>query len=337
MSKVESQKLRVAIVGASTLLGREIKSVLTERNFPIAKILLMDQDEDLGRLTEFDGEPVVSLAIEAESFSHVDVVFFAAGAKLAKSYASLAARNRFLLIDLTAAFAADGRVPLFFPAARPASMKSFPFEGLVSMPHPASFALARILNPIHSQRPYRQCVVNILEPASEHGSGGVEELERQALNIFSFQPLPQKVFQRQLAFNLLSRLGAESQDSLLTVEKMIFRQLKGLLSQGCPTPAITLIQAPIFHSYAFSIFLEMDNPMTAQELEGLLTSEQLELVPHSDEPPSPVQVTGNDRVLIGGIKQDFSNPKALWAWAVCDNLRLAALNAVVAGEQILLS
>lgn len=337
MSKTESKKLRVAIVGASTLLGREIKAVLKDRDFPISKILLMDQDEDLGRLTEFDGEPVVSLAIEPESFNHVDLVFFAGGAGLVQAYAPLAASNHFLLIDLTASFEADRRAPLFFQAAHPAAMREFPLQGLVCTPHPAALALASVLNPIHHQRPFRHCVVNILEPASERGSRGVEELERQTLNIFSFQPLPQKVFDRQLAFNLLSRLGAGAQQRLLDVEKIIGSQLEVMLNPGCPMPAITLIQAPTFYSHAFSIFIEMESPLTAGELEGLLASEQLEMIAGVDEPPSPVQVTGNNKVQIGGIKQDLRNPKGFWAWAVCDNLRLAALNAVMAAERIILS
>src|SRR2546422_9825754 len=113
MRSGKSDTLRAAIVGASTLKGREIQSVLRHRKFPLKKLVLLDSDEDLGRLSEFDGEPVVSLAISESSFEFLDVVFFASKPAEVHAHAPLAARNKFLLVDLSHAFFEDASVPVF--------------------------------------------------------------------------------------------------------------------------------------------------------------------------------------------------------------------------------
>jgi aspartate-semialdehyde dehydrogenase len=116
------------------------------------------------------------------------------------------------------------------------------------------------------------------------------------------------------------------------VEEVISAQLRSLLQDICPLPALTLIQAPVFHAHSFSVFVEIDQKVEVTEVESLLDSRNLTVIQTADEPPSPVQVAGTDTIQIGGIKRDFLNPNGFWLWAVSDNLRLAALNAVAAAE-----
>ncbi len=326
-------QLRAAIVGASTLKGTEVKAVLSERKFPIAKMVLMDTDEDLGRLTAFDGEPVFSMAIEEDSFDFLDLVFFAADPKTTRTYAHLAREKSFLLIDLSHAFSKDQKVPLYLEALNSGIQA---FQGVVCSPHPAVISVASILNRLSFHYETRNVVVTILEPASERGKAGIEELEQQTLNIFSFQPVPQIVFDKQLAFNLLARLGKDAKENLMEVERIISSQLPVLLQTGCPLPALTVIQASIFHAHAFSFFVEIDQAVEIKEVEDKLRSDLLTVIETSDEPPSPIQVAGTDLIQIGGMKRDPLNSRGLWFWAVSDNLRLAAINAVAAAESILL-
>src|SRR5207247_7849433 len=119
----------------------------------------------------------------------------------------------------------------------------------------AVISIAMILKRLSLQREVRNCVISIFEPASERGNTGVEELEQQTLNIFSFHKGPQMVFDRQLAFNLLSRLGDEAREKLIDVEEIISSQLRALLEGTCVLPAFTLILALIFYFYSFSIFV----------------------------------------------------------------------------------
>ena len=336
MRQPDPKKLKVAIVGASTLRGKEVKSVLVERNFPVAKMVLMDSDEDLGRLTEYDGEPSFSQAMNKGSFEFVDLAFFAGEPSTTQTYAHLARQNNFVLIDLTNTFFKDEQIPLYLGYQQGKGLGIRPFQGLVSSPHPAAISVASIFKQLSLHYQIRHCVISIFEPASERGSTGVEELEQQTLNIFSFQKGPQTVFDRQLAFNLLSRLGEEAKERLIDIEEVVSSQLRILLGNTCPLPALTLIQAPVFHAHCFSFFVEVDQVVKIAELEGLLRSEYLTVTQTTDEPPSPVQVAGTDTIQIGGMKRDFLNPNGLWFWAVSDNLRLSAVNAVSAAEAIFL-
>lgn len=335
MSSRESIPLRVAIVGASTLKGEEVKSVLRDRKFPIKKLTLLDSDEDLGRLSEFDGEPVVSLTISGSSFEFLDLAFFAGSPEATLVHAPLAAKNGFLLVDLTHAFPRDAGVPCYLEGLWDAE-KDVPYQARVSSPHPAAITVASILSKMNESYEIRNCVVSIFEPASERGARGVEELKQQTIDLFSFQTRQKPIFDRQLAFNLLSRFGAEAPENLLESERVVAAHLRALLEPACPLPRVTLVQAPVFHSHAFSFFVEVDPLIPVAELETCLESESLTVIQSDEEPPSQVQVAGTDYIQIGGMKRDLLNPSGLWFWAASDNLRLAALNAVSAAEAILL-
>ena len=332
MRSGRSNPLRVAIVGASTLKGREIQSVLRDRKFPIKKLVLLDSDEDLGRLSEFEGEPVVSLAINDSSLEFLDVAFFASSPEQARAHAHLAARNQFLLVDLSHAFSEDASVPLFLES-QPADRAIASTLGLVASPHPAAITVAMILHRLSQAFSVGNIVVSIFEPASERGSNAVEELRQQTINIFSFQKVPKTVFDSQLAFNLLSQLGEDAKEPLIRSERVIASHVRALLRPGSPLPSIALVQAPVFHSHAFSFFVEMDVKVPIADLEKCLDSDAISVSATGNEPPSQVQMAGNDGIQIGGMRRDSLNPRGVWFWAASDNLRLAALNAVAAAER----
>jgi aspartate-semialdehyde dehydrogenase len=335
MRSRKSNPLRVAIVGASTLKGREIQSVLHDRKFPLKKLVLLDSDEDLGRLSEFEGEPVVSLAISDSSLEFIDVAFFASNAEQVHAYAHLAAKNKFLLVDLSHAFSGDASVPVFLEN-QPADWPIGSSLGLVSSPHPAAITVATILQRLNQTFSIGSTVVSIFEPASERGNSAVEELKQQTINIFAFQKSPQTVFDRQLAFNLLSRLGEDAKEPLIASERVIANHVRALLGSGSTLPSLALIQAPVFHSHAFSFFVEVDAAVPIADLEKCLESDAISVSATCEEPPSPVGVAGNDGIQIGGMKRDSLNPRGVWFWAASDNLRLAAVNGVVAAERYLL-
>jgi aspartate-semialdehyde dehydrogenase len=332
MRSGKSNPLRVAIVGASTLKGREIQSVLRDRKFPIKKLVLLDSDEDLGRLSEFEGEPVVSLAISDSSLEFLDVAFFASNAEQARAHAHLAAKNQFLLVDLSHAFSEDASVPVFLENQRTDQAIASTL-GLVASPHPAAITVAAILQRLSQAFSIGNVAVSIFEPASERGNSAIEELRQQTINIFSFQKIPKTVFDSQLAFNLLSRLGEDAKEPLISSERVIANHIRALLRPGSPLPSISLIQAPVFHSHAFSFFVEIDVTVPIADLEKCLESDAISVSATDDEPPSPVQVAGNDGIQIGGMRRDSLNPRCVWFWAASDNLRLAAVNAVAAAER----
>ncbi len=337
MKKLDHKKLRVAIVGASTLKGREIKSVLSERKLPIEKLVLMDQMEEIGLLTEFDEEPFLSRAIELDNFEEVDAVFFASDCSTTRQYVPLAADKGFLPIDLSQAFVEDSDVPLFVFDTASGKKPDLVGNSCLNLPHASALSLSRLLNPLYGLGNLRTLAVTVLEPAAERGSAGLKELERQTLNIFSFQPLPKEVFDRQLAFNVLSCLGAEAKENLSSVESKLACQLRRLLVSGAPLPALAVLQAPAFHCHAFAIFVEYESRIPRERIVAAFDTPHLHFIPEGEEQPSPAEVAGTDQIQVGNLKQDILRPNGWWVWAVSDNLRIAALQAVAALEEYCLA
>jgi aspartate-semialdehyde dehydrogenase len=172
--------------------------------------------------------------------------------------------------------------------------------------------------------------VTIFEPASERGQPGLDELQKQTAGLLSFQPLPKEVYDAQVSFNLLPRYGEESPHSLAAIELRIERSLASLLAVAgnVPMPSLRLVQAPVFHGYSFSIWVEFDQQPNVEALERGLASERIEIRAADEEPPANVGVAGQKGVTVGSIQADRNDPRALWFWMVADNLRIAADSAV---------
>ncbi len=337
MKKSYQKKMRVAIVGASTLKGREIKSILSERNLPIDKLVLMDQLDEIGHLTQFEGEPFLSKTIEPDNFEELDVVYFASDCSTTRQYASLAAEKGFLLIDLSQAFVEDPNVPLFVFDSHSDKRPRLVGNSCLSLPHASALSLSRLLNPLQGLGNLRTLTVTVLEPAAERGSAGLEELERQTLNFFSFQPIHKEVFDCQLAFNLLPCFRLDAKENLSSVESKLTCQLRRLLVPGATLPALVVLQAPAFHCHAFAIFVEYEAMIPRESIVAAFDTRHVQFIPEGEEPPSPVQVAGTDQIQAGNLKKDILRPNGWWVWAVSDSLRIAALQAVAALEEYCLA
>ena len=205
--------------------------------------------------------------------------------------------------------------------------------------HPAAIAIALFLRRLHSRHPVRRSVIQIFAPASEHGAPGVEELQAQAVSLFSFKNLPKKIFDTQLSFNLLARYGEEAPLALGQIELLIERHLATLLGLPGeagypPMPSIRLIQAPVFHGYSFSAWVEFAANPGVETLEGGLADESIDVRGPEFEPPTNLGQAGQGGICVGAITLDGNHPDACWFWLVADNLRLAAENAVAVAREL---
>jgi len=205
--------------------------------------------------------------------------------------------------------------------------------------HPAAIALALFLRRLHEHDAIRRSVIEIFAPASEHDARGVQELHQQTLSLFSFQKLPRAVFDAQLGFNMLARYGDEAPASLEETELRIERHLATLLAlpgegSGAPLPSLRLIQAPVFHGYSFSAWVEFDGNPGVEALEASLAAAPIEVRSGEFEPPTNVGQAGQGGIAVGAVSVDRNNPEACWFWLVTDNLRLAAENAAEVAHQL---
>ncbi|HLI84578.1 MAG TPA: Asd/ArgC dimerization domain-containing protein [Bryobacteraceae bacterium] len=338
-----AERIQAVLVGSETLLGREIRDIAATAAPDLQLRLIAADEEKPGTLTRQADEAAVIEPLEADSLSGAQIVFLAASAEASRKALELAdqadADKRPILIDLS--FAAEERpdARLRAPALEEEDAEA-PEEGSAVrvIAHPAAIAVALFLRRLHMHDPVRRSVIQIFAPASEHGVAGVEELQNQTVSLLSFKSLPRAVFDTQLGFNLLARYGEEAPVSLEESELRIERHLATLLSlpgegEGAPMPSLRLIQAPVFHGYSFSAWVQFESNPGLEAIESGLASGSIEVRGVEFEPPTNVGQAGQGGITVGAIAPDRNDPEACWFWLVADNLRVMAENAVAAARE----
>lgn len=328
---------RVAIVGAATLKGREIKDVLNERNFPTHDVRLLDDEESLGQLEAIGDEPTFIQSVLPEHMENVDFVFFASDDKFTRTTWNMAKKAGSDIIDVSSGLDGVAGVELRAPWIE-RELGSVPSVNLVGAPvriaHPAAMVLALLLLRAAKAAPIAKPVVTIFEPASERGKRGMDELHEQTVNLLSFQQLPKNTFDAQVAFNLIDRYGEKSNPPLQEVELRIRRDFTQIVGGRSDVPSLMLLQAPIFHGHAFSLYIEFGKNLSVAEVSAALSGDHVEIWHGEEDAPSNVNAAGQEQVQVV-IRSDVGSEKGFWIWAACDNLRVAAVNAVECAESLL--
>jgi len=326
---------RLAIVGAGSLKGRELKDVLEERSFPALDIKLLDDDELSGQLEAVAEEATFIQSVQPEQFENVDFAFFASDANFTRKHWTMARNAGCSVVDLSYALEDEAAIPVRSPwveqellqGAKP-SLQNLEATSAVAA-HPAAVVLALLLLRARKAGKVRSAVVTAFEPASEHGKRGLDELHEQTMNLLSFHDLPRAVFDSQVAFNLISRYGAGSQPALREVEDRIRRHFELITGGSVPVPSLVLAQAPIFHAHIFSIYIELEKPVSEAEFAEALSGRHVMITPAEagEEAPSNVSAAGEDHILVS-VRRAAQHAGGIWLWAAADNLRIGALNAV---------
>ncbi len=331
---LHQEGLRFAIVGASTLRGKEVKQVLDDRRIPLKSVHLFDDDEAMRRLTEFAGEPAVIETVAPDAFNDVDLVFFASSAEFTRRHWQVAHRAGCRMIDLSGALADEQDACFWIPSLDDVLPPPKPIGGsLCVSPHAATIILCHLATRLGLAGPVARAVLLLFEPVSERGQAALDELEQQTVNLLSFQPIPKDVFDSQVAFNLLPRYGDSSAAKLTEIRSRIEREASAYLSGRSAMPAISLLHVPIFHSYAFEVFVEYMAEITTRNLEQKLESPAITIRRSDEEAPSPVGVAGESGIVLDFVRADSHWRKAFWIFGTADNLRLAAANAVEIAER----
>jgi len=326
---------RVSIIGAAALKGKEIKDILGERNFPSTDIRLLDDEGSIGQVDAVGDEPTFIQSVLPEHLEGVDFTFFASDAAYTANTWGLAQAASSEIIDLTYALEAQPNAQLRAPWIDRELGRDFSKQ-LASVPvviaHPAAVALALLFLRIRKAGRVRLAAATVLEPASEHGRKGMDELHDQTVNLLSFQTMPTAVFGTQLAYNLIPAYGEGITPTLASVEDRIGRHFRALVGEGVTVPSLMLIQAPVFHGHAFSVYLELESPMSVGHLEAALAGDHIQVL-RAEETPSNVNVAGSTDVQVS-VRVDAQHPNGFWLWATSDNLRIMATLAVECAEQM---
>lgn len=350
--KPAAEGYRVAVVGSASLLGKELLAVLKERQFSISRLVtpdvLDDSEPDLPIL-DLSGDGEAGIPEENVDEADLDFAFLAgplhraskkaageAGASsFLQSAKQLAAATHCKVIDLRETLAGESGGVLRIPSlerhdgarADRAERGGAPSRFFVS-PHPATIVISTILLRLASRFPVENVVAHVFGPASEMGSQAIEELQKQTSNLLSFQKIPQAVFGAQLAFNLLPRFGRGRKAHAADLETRIREELTRYLGQRAPVPALRSIHAPVFHSTACSLYVQLAQPAAPEALTQVLAGDPIHVRKPSEQAASQVEAAGSDEILVDAPHSDARHAAGVWIWAAADNLRLAAVNAV---------
>ncbi len=325
---------RVAIIGAGTLKGRELKEVLSDRNFPTQDVRLLDDEESLGQLEAVGDEPTFIQSVLPEHLDNVDFTFFASDEAFTRRTWPMARQADSDVIDLSYALEGEPGVLLRAPWVERElgiSPKVEFTDVTVAIAHPAAVVLALLLLRAQKAGRIARTVVTAFEPASEHGKRGMDELHEQTVNLLSFQQLPKSVFDAQVAFNLLDRYGEKSPSSIVSIETRIQRHFRAIVGERLPVPSLMLLHAPIFHGHAFSLYIELEQSVQLEELVAALSGDHVDVLQGAEESPSNVNAAGQEQIQIF-VHRDSQRASGFWVWAASDNLRIAALTAVECAE-----
>lgn len=316
---------RLGIVNPLTLVGAEIQSILRERAFPYAKIALLDATGlAAGALTEVDAEPAVVAPVAQEGLDDLDLVFFCGPAAPNQEWIARHREDRFIAVDVSQPTSVeDGKL-----AVAGVNLEDVAGDDDVLIsPHPVAIPIALILHQIGTASPIEICTATVIQPASELGQEGVEELAHQTISVLNVQSVTKTVFDRQLAFNLYP--AAEHHEELVVTQVRSLTDARAQL-------ALLITQGTIFHGHTFSLFIKTREELDSARITDVLRANSALAFPEGDQQFGTVDAAGKDEVLIAEVRPDPNIRGGFWVWAVCDNLRRSsALNAVLVAEKVL--
>jgi len=315
---------RIGIVNPLTLVGTEVQSILRERSFPYAKIVLLDSTgQAAGALTEIGNEPAVVLPASDDELEDCDVVFFCGPAEGNREWIERYGDDNFVAIDLSQPSTTDGKL-----AVAGVNLESIGSDDrLLVSPHPVAIPIAIILHQIELLGRVELCTATVVQPASAFDQLGVEELARQTISVLNIQTVPQEIFDRQLAFNLYPATERN--------EELIAAQVRALTDPRTQV-ALLVTQGTVFHGHTFSLFVKTKEDLGADQIIATLRANAAIAFAEGDQAFGTIDAAGKDEVLVAEVRSDASIRGGFWVWAVCDNLRRgSALNAVLVAEKVL--
>lgn len=330
---------RIGIVGAASLLGKEVAEALTESQLASSDVVLLDAEDTAGRLSSAGEEASFIQKLEADSMSGLDIVFFAGDAEMTRAYFGAARQANASVVDLTYALEKEPETILrgLWGGLPPQTKQPDLTTPAVVNAHPAALMLALLARRVQRRLPIRTIAATFFEPASEHGQAAMDELHQQTVSLLSFQNLPREQYDAQVAFNMASAVGDEAKIKLSTIRERILQHYR-LVCGGDVAQAIALqvVQAPVFHGYTASIFVELEVPATVREFEAGVQGDRVDLVGGESDPPSNLSVAGQPDILLQVRSADGEGGRGtrFWMWVAADNLRVAAANAIACAAEL---
>jgi aspartate-semialdehyde dehydrogenase len=332
-----SKEWRVAVVGATGLVGETMIQVLEERGFPVKELYPLASNRSLGKSVVFRGKryPVEDLA--TFDFSRADIGLFSAGAEISAEFAPKATAVGCIVIDNTSQFRYDDDIPLVVPEVNPHAVAQFRNRNIIANPNCSTIQMVVALKPIHDVADIERINVATYQSVSGAGKEAVEELAGQTAALMNGKPVANRVSPKQIAFNCVPQID-KFQDNGYTREEMkMFWETQKIMEDRTIRVNATTVRVPVFYGHSEAVHIETRHKITAEAARELLRKapgvEVLDQPRSGGYPTAATEAANRDAVYVGRIREDISHERGLDLWIVADNVRKgAATNSVQIAE-----
>ncbi|MGD9581810.1 MAG: aspartate-semialdehyde dehydrogenase [Vampirovibrionia bacterium] len=327
---------RIAVLGATGVVGNEILKILAERKFPYKSIKFLASARSAGKTINFNGQDHIIEEATANSFKDVDIVLSSAGSSTSKRFVDDIVKSGAVIVDNTSAFRMDEGIPLVIAGVNDDDLKLH--KGVVANPNCSTSQLMLVLKPLHDANKIKRFVISTYQSVSGAGKEAIDELiasSQAAINDEEFTP---KALKKKIGFNLIPHIDSFCENGYTKEEMKVTNETRKILHAPDMQISCTAVRVPVVISHSESVNIEFENPMSPATVREILAGSYGVEVwddPEKDVYPTPIDAAGLDPVYVGRIRADISCKNGIALWVVADNLRIgAALNTVRLAEKL---
>ncbi len=329
---------KVAVVGATGNVGREMLNILAERAFPADEVVALASRRSLGTEVSYGDKTLKTKVLDNYDFSDTDIALMSAGGEISKEWSPKIAAQGCVVIDNSSAWRYDSDVPLIVPEVNADAIVGFSKKNIIANPNCSTAQLVVALKPLHDRFKIKRVVVSTYQSVSGAGKEGLDELFAQTKAIYVNGAVETKKFPKRIAFNVIPHIDVFMEDGYTKEEWKMVAETKKILDPKIKLTA-TCVRVPVFISHSEAVNIEFEKAVTADEARDILRSAPGCLVIDKREPGgyiTPYEAAGEDATYISRIREDITVPNGLAMWVVSDNLRKgAALNAIQIAEALI--
>ncbi len=326
---------KVAVVGATGNVGREMLSILAERQFPVSEVVALASTRSIGVEVSFGDATLKVKALDYYDFNGVDICLMSAGSEVSKVWAPKIAARGAIVIDNSSQWRMDRDVPLVVPEVNAHALEGGIKKNIIANPNCSTAQLVVVLKPLHDAAKIKRVVVSTYQSVSGAGKEPMDELFRQTRAVFVADPIEHKLFTKQIAFNVIPHIQDFLDSGYTKEEWKLMVETQKMLDPDIQVTA-TCVRVPVFISHSEAVNIEFEKPITAEKARSILREAPGVLVVDKREDGgyvTPVEAAGEDATYVSRIRKDPTIEHGLSLWVVSDNLRKgAALNAVQIAE-----
>lgn len=335
---MKKQEISIGILGATGVVGTEMCKVLEERNVPCTSLRLLADRADAGKKVVFRGKELVVEEACDNSFDGLDILLVAVSDTVSRRFSPVAAAKGAVVIDNSSAYRLDKDVPLVVPEVNPEDILQH--KGIIANPNCSTIIALVAVQALHRVHPIKRMIVSTYQAVSGAGINGLRELEAQAADYALGRPISEsKVFQHQIAFNLIPHIDAFQDNGYTKEELKMLNEGRKIFHKPDLDITCTCVRVPVFRSHSESIYVEFFEKVSVQEareLIGAAAGTKLVDEPDKNAYPMPLDTSNQDLVYVGRIRNDLSEENALNLWCCGDQIRKgAATNAVQIAELVI--